>query len=149
MLYPLTVPPSPHDPEENPNVYRIAPGSMHAFPFELAAGACAVVFVGQAWITGEDDAMFLRQDHSLRVWISDRPGGNAVPDYRATWNANSLPNFQTPFALAGREQFAFSSGVQPAEQVTQTYDVASGRYYVTILNLTNATNAYKYTLVMS
>lgn len=65
------------------------------------------------------------------------------------WNANSLPNHMTPFALSGREQFGFSSGGQPSEQVTAVYTISTGRYYVTILNLTNATNAYKYTLVMS
>lgn len=121
MLYPTTT-----DPVAVNGVIVIDPGHLHVFTLDLLVdGALPLVVTHVAPV----------QDHSLRVWVATVKGGSNVVDrpyHQSFWHPNRIP-------------FEFLTIVGPNGTATgSVLTLEPGRYYLHVLNLINATNAYTY-----
>lgn len=128
-LYPIRI--IARDDAVGQPLHEITNGGLAAVPLSIAADQAIKVTVLHAAPT---------QDHSLRCFLSDRPGGNAVgtaPVSAIYWHANRVPN--EPVIVA-------TEGAAP-DDGTPVIVVPPGDYYLNVLNLVNTANVFSLTLV--
>lgn len=112
--------------ETEAGMVAVPNGALVAIAVTIAPGAAIDINIVQTAPT---------QDFSLRCFVSDRPAGEApasAPPHLAFWHAARIPARRIVLAASDR----------PAPDPETTILVPAGDYFVNVLNLANAPNAF-------
>lgn len=110
-------------------------GHIGLLPLTLASGQVITLLLKQIIA----DPQNLPQDRSLRVWISEQPGGRSLTESTTNASAHLTALNTTVIRL-------FANGEEPE---TQGFNVAAmpGQYWLNVLNLVNEANSFAIEIV--